>query len=300
MKRTAFLLTVGAGLLALGLCGTWAANGQEPADALRLLQAENTLLKATMVQRDKEIESLKKEIESSKALTAVLMEKLRAKSGVATTPPVAGPTTPGSVTQPRSEPAVPNSYMYKNKVRDDKWFDQMWKTFSDKIACVGGKYLDIGFARLRSYPEEVQAEPPKPGTELRRSRDDSTIFQVLGKEEVLVRTALYDVLFYVKGLDTSQLVNGASFPQVDLVYMGPYTYHASNRATNTIQSFIVYKPLTRDQFAEVLSSDFVLVKYKLGSRVSEATWMATPWQRGLVYRDDPTPGYNKVVSEPVP
>jgi hypothetical protein len=101
MKRTTFLLTVGVCLLALVVCGTWTANGQEPVDELRLLRAENTLLKATMAQRDKEIESLKKEIESSKALTTTLLEKLRAKSSVATTPPVVDPTTPESTTRPQ-------------------------------------------------------------------------------------------------------------------------------------------------------------------------------------------------------
>jgi hypothetical protein len=131
MKRTAFLLTVGVGLLALGLCGTWTANGQEPADALRLLQAENTLLKATMKQRDKEIESLKKEVESSKALTTTLLEKLRVKSGIATTPPVAGPTTPESATQPQA----------KQGADQDKWAGFRGLKWGTNIANAPGMVL---------------------------------------------------------------------------------------------------------------------------------------------------------------
>lgn len=232
MKRTTFLLTVFVSLLPLGLCITWAANGQEPA------------VKATDAGQ--------------------------------------------SVQAPAK--ATSREIMYKNQSRDDAWFDQMYAKFNDKIANVDGKYIDVGLARLRPEPEEVRAEPPKPGTELRTTPVHSNILQVLGKEEVLVKrdavqarlsggyrgdatdmarsvaeagASLSEVIFHVRGLDTSRFVNGAAFPQVDLIYAGTYTYPTSGGATNTVQSFLVYKPLTRDKFAEALSSGFVLVDYKL-------------------------------------
>lgn len=78
MKRTAFPLTVGAFLLALAAIGTWPAEGQEPADQLRLLRAENQLLKTTVAQRDETIEALKKKIVTLKAEPArVELKKVR-------------------------------------------------------------------------------------------------------------------------------------------------------------------------------------------------------------------------------
>ena len=66
MKRTAFLVTVGAGLLVMVLGGARDVNGQEresaTAAALRSLQAEHAQLKATLAERDKTIRVLEDEI----------------------------------------------------------------------------------------------------------------------------------------------------------------------------------------------------------------------------------------------
>lgn len=62
MKRATFLLAAGLVSLAFGPAGAKAADDDQE---LRLLRAENNLLKATIEQRDKQIEALKKEIQAS-------------------------------------------------------------------------------------------------------------------------------------------------------------------------------------------------------------------------------------------
>lgn len=254
MKRTAFLLTVGVGLLALGLCGTWAANGQEPADALRLLQAENTLLKATLAQRDKEIESLKTEI----ATLRVEKEKLARK-----------PNTPGIVVSDGTE------VVYEGKPRTREWFEQMYVKYCNKVILVDGKAIlvfdDKGDEVGGYHTSDGMWSATTPvGAVLRSPRNWTEVLSVIADSEYLVirrgvpsqttnsgfgfSEGLSELLFHVKGAAVG-LVDGAEFPQTRMVYVGTYRYSATSGAAKTVQSFVVYTPsstLTREQFADAL------------------------------------------------
>lgn len=63
MNRTGVLLVAGLLVAACGLTAVWA---EEPADEVRLLRAQNNLLKATIEARDKKIAELQEEIEKLK------------------------------------------------------------------------------------------------------------------------------------------------------------------------------------------------------------------------------------------
>jgi hypothetical protein len=254
----------------------------------------------------------------------VLLDVSAAMSGEAA-PPQTGGTSPA---QPAAQaPKPPEGYAYKGQPRTKIWFDQMYAKFSDKIACVDGKYIDVGLARLQGLKVQGK-EPPKPGTELRTAPVHSKILQVLGKEKVLVRrdefrarmtsitggpssmpsfsrelqeaaASLPEVLFHVKGLDTSQIVNDAAFPEkTDLIYAGTHMYRTPSGATNTVQSFAVYKPLTPEQFVDALSSGFVLVEHRLvPAKLPDEGKRKPGWAIGLAHKDGK---YYKPVSQPVP
>jgi len=240
------------------------------------------------------------------------------------------PPQPADANAPQA-PKPSDGCTYKGKPRNEMWFEAMYARFSNKITCVDGKYLDVGLARLHGL--QVQGkEPPRPGTELRTAPADSKIFQVLGKEEALVRRAASqgriiggggggglaagwgsiaaaalsspEVLFHVKGLDTARLVDGADFPEkIDLLYVGTYTYRTPIDATNTLQSFRVYKPLTREQFAKALGSSFALVDYRLVPvpKPDEVSERRNPrWAKGLICKMEAEGvKYYRAVPQPV-
>jgi len=64
MKATGLVLAVGALLMSLVACSTRAAQGQDPADELRILRAENDMLKAQRQADIEQVEGLGKEIKA--------------------------------------------------------------------------------------------------------------------------------------------------------------------------------------------------------------------------------------------
>jgi hypothetical protein len=68
----------------------------------------------------------------------------------------------------------------------------------------------------------------------------------------------------VKGI-TDNITEDKPFSMSNLIAAGSYTYE--NRK---IQSFIVYKPLTKEQFAEAINSGLILTqKSKTGGKIIE-------------------------------
>jgi hypothetical protein len=59
------------------------------------------------------------------------------------------------------------------------------------------------------------------------------------------------------------LIDGESLNIDKLICIGTYEYTTTTGAKKTVQSFKVWepKPLTKEQFAEVLRSKFVLINY---------------------------------------
>jgi hypothetical protein len=48
-----------------------------------------------------------------------------------------------------------------------------------------------------------------------------------------------------------------------LVYVGTHQYADADGVKHNVQSFAVYQPITRDQFAQALASGLKLVRYKI-------------------------------------
>jgi len=172
-------------------------------------------------------------------------------------------------------------YGYKGRQVSAAWIDQQYAYFKDKIACVDGKFYDIGrdLAQIevaRRYPEEgigcvVTTTPPvvghaclscftPTGTHPNRIPEGAKVLQVLGKDEAII--AHGTILFRVGSIDTTRYIDGTRFYAVLLVYTGTYRYISVAGAARTIQSFVIYQPISREQFITALSNGFELVRYK--------------------------------------
>ena len=114
-------------------------------------------------------------------------------------------------------------------------------------------------------PDDIPAtrviwrEPPKPGTERRRVPSGAKVLSVLGPRELLVKVERSPVVvrtirgrfirtlspgirfaFHVKGLDTSRMITGMDFGEMQLVYVGTFTYAIAGGGQNTVQSYVPY------------------------------------------------------------
>jgi cell division protein FtsB len=259
MKQMVFPLAIGMFVLALGVCAARAAEGQDPANELRLLRAENTLLKASLAQRNKEVEALKAEIAKLSEQVRQLQELCR-NAGIALPQPTAEP-----VATPPEAPKA-ETYMYLGKPCPKMWFEQMYRKFADKIVRVDGKYLDVGKA-VAGYTDD-QPYVGDIGT-AGVIPIGCTIMQVIDNDEVLIlkpgwsREVLIvpDEIFHVTGVDTKGLVDGSPF-QAKIVCIGTYHYVTVTGAGATITSCAVHTPLTKEQFAEALAGGLQLVSYR--------------------------------------
>jgi hypothetical protein len=173
------------------------------------------------------------------------------------------------------------TYAYKGRQVSAAWVDQQYAYFKDKIACIDGKFYDIGkglaqIALARRFPLEgpacfVTATPPAVG-EVRvscfvptsydpnRIGPGATVLQVVRKDEAIITSG--KVLFHVRGIDPAKHIDGARFHEILLVYVGTYQYLDTMGAKRTVQSFVVYQPIACEQFVEALAGGFELVRYR--------------------------------------
>lgn len=106
MKQMAFLLAIGMFVLALGACAARAAEGQDPAEELRILQAENNMLKAQRQADIEQIEDLGKEVKALREeLDALKAELAEIKVRLAALEPEADKAPPTVPRPGRSEEA---------------------------------------------------------------------------------------------------------------------------------------------------------------------------------------------------
>ena len=176
---------------------------------------------------------------------------------------------------------------YKGRLRSAEWFENMFKAHQDKIASLrDGRYLDISMSRLLKEIRCIAVMPPEPGYELRTlpetGGENCRIFQVISENEALLYRPAHiwhpfpnplgmgvkypEVFFHVKGLDTSRMVNDMPIPANNdwlLVYVGTYKYGTVIGSSNVIQSYVMYKPLSQEQFADALEKGFELKEYEL-------------------------------------
>ena len=254
MKRTAFLLGVGACFLVFG---PLAAKPDE--DELRVLRAENNLLKATAETRKKEVGALKEEI-------AKLSEQLRQLQEVCRNAGIAPPQSDAKAAATPPEAPKAETYMYLGKPCPKAWFEQMYRRFGDKIVRVGGKYLDVG-KPLVGLTDQV-SWAPNIGT-AGKLEGGYRIMQVIDDDELIIRVpgwsyggiTVRDSFLHITGLDTKGLVDGGLI-EAKVVYIGTYHYKTVTGAGATIPSLAVHTPLTQEQFAEALAGGLELVSYR--------------------------------------
>jgi len=192
-------------------------------------------------------------------------------------------------------PPGATTYVYKGHQVSAAWLDQQYVYFKDKIAVVDGKFYDIGKALVQialarhfpldNWPCYVTETPPAVG-EARLSAPvptsyrpydiltHATVLQIVAKDEAIITSG--HLLFHVRGIDPPKQIDGTRFEEVLLVYAGTYQYVNTMGAKRTVQSFVVYQPVTREQFAKALTDGFQLVRYRT------VTKKVPEWQGGSV------------------
>ncbi len=286
MRRIAIAVAVCSIAFSWSLTGSFAA---EPTtnEAERVLWKTVNQLRAKIKRLEAENRILKAEKDR--------LKRRRVEQGVAEPKATDGDAAKGA-------PAKPGVYMCRDRKRSQAWFDGKYREYADGIALSDGKYVDIRVDRVngRSLTSPVGKYCQITG--------GCEVLQVLGKTELLVRRrgtpsqtyarghgfvpGMNELLFHVRTASTKGLVGGADF-KAGLVRNGTYSYRSTQGARKTIESYVVYKPLSKQQFADALAKGFVLTKLRL-VRVNLHKKKSN-WAKGVVLKKGK---YYKVVSSP--
>lgn len=142
-----------------------------------------------------------------------------------------------------------------------------------------GRRPGVGVGVKEILIAAVTREPPCVGEArvpcniaLWRGRDaQATVLQIVGKDQAIITRPAKapmvgvpgqdEVLFHVRGIDPMKHIDGTFFNEL-LVYAGTYQYINTVGAKRTIQSFVVYQPITLEQFVAALAGGLELVRYK--------------------------------------
>lgn len=131
-------------------------------ECLRRSEAEKAQLQQQLTALQEENASLKK-LRSASATPApgdvARVGLVPIPSAPRPTPPAAPPANSSPKAKEDKKPIA--NIIYKNQPRDDAWFERMYAEFRDKIACVAGKYIDVGLARIQDQPV-VDGNKPLP------------------------------------------------------------------------------------------------------------------------------------------
>ena len=273
------IITVTIFLSAFGsvLLGAEDANqGSE----LQTLQAKIDSLEKTIRTQQEHITSTEKALSDvKKQLDEQIKENKRLrllyeKAGVNTkgkAPESIGPN------QPSISPDRP--IVYRGHERTKEWFNRMYERFSDKIALAGDKFVVLGIYK----PKEISGDFVEIGTIVKLPELDCTqeVISVIGGGEAVVHCRFYQVIQHGNTptgevYDTGPgfiyhlckydrpLIDGQSLDMIkNLICVGTYKYTTALGGQKTVQSFKECKPepLTREQFAEAISSGVELVNY---------------------------------------
>ena len=256
---------------------------------LQTLQAKIDTLEETIKTQQEQITRTEKALSNmKKQLDEQIKEnkKLRLlyeKAGVNTTGKAPESISPN---QPSASPDRP--IIYQGRERTKEWFERMYERFSDKIALLNGKFVALRFVDIgKPNTTDVWESPPQVGAIIQIPSKckvvtvfkDGEVLLVKGLERKKTKTRLEmpagvsyidsgggvkDFYFHVTGYDGPLLSNDQIFPYTGkLVCVGTYTYTGGLGHKNTVQSFKVWQtePLTKEQFAEAISSGFDLVDY---------------------------------------
>ncbi len=226
----------------------WAEQGKQQPKEVKLLQAKIEKLQKAIESQRKIIgrleKLLSKQIEENKRLQALCRE-----AGIE------------AVSEVKANGDF-NNIIYRGKKREQKWFDRMYKRFHDKIIYVNGEYVDIGNPEMQKWQNEAVS---KGG--IVKAHLGCKVFLVLDSGEAVIKKAATksapEIHFHLTGYE-GLLIDNQSFSfDGYLIALGAFEYIGNRRSKKTVQSFKAFqpKPLTREQFAEVIDSGFKLVNY---------------------------------------
>ncbi len=180
-------------------------------------------------------------------------------------------------------------YLYRGTPRSQTWFDKRYEQFRDKIAIINGEYVQMdprvyweldqnwsGVVMVRVTrksrvpgPIQVLKSPPTATTAIRTMPPNAKVFQIIDKASVLIsmnvdrsRYGFGQVIFLVRNVNTSKLVDGSGVGSMTLLYSGTFQYTTALGTTKTIQSYVPYIPLNMEHFAKALPGGLVLYRYK--------------------------------------
>jgi len=242
---------------------------KEQSENIKLLQAKIEKLEQTIKSQQTTVqrleEALAEQIEENERLLALCRE-----AGIKT------------ITRGKTS-LDPGDIVYRGKKRTQKWFERMYKRFSDKIICIDGKYIEVKEIKKKVIYLQGEASYPK-GTIVAIPNRRWNVLQALGNGEALiiqkgmgVSSSRFsyrepDALFHLSGYQGQLTDNQSISLKGYLISTGTYEYTTALGAKKTVQSFVLYQhqQLTREQFADAITSGFKLVDYeKIGKRVVE-------------------------------
>ncbi len=177
---------------------------------------------------------------------------------------------PTSRPKPKPKPTVVKNpaVVYRGDPRTEAWLKATHIEFCWKIVLHKGRFIESGREVLTKAA--IWSDPPEPGalrwavagSRFRKAK----IFQALQGTEALISLSVAgmteDILFHVKRVALAHNIDGATFRDVPLVYVGRYTYTTALGAPRTVQSYIIHRPLTLEQFKKALESGLKLVRRK--------------------------------------
>jgi hypothetical protein len=186
--------------------------------------------------------------------------------------------------------ARPESYTYLRKQVSREWFANAYNRFASRFVVIDDKCYDMEdpknrdayvkrtvghvvytadnceVAQIVSDTEILARIPGRPGeTQAEFDRRNEPFRLIPGFMRLTPRPPVQEILFYVKGVPTKALAEGASFAGRKLVYAGAERIKGKNDSVLTIDIYFFPSPLTQpteEQFADVLASGLALVNHE--------------------------------------
>lgn len=287
--RELAVLVAGLTFMLLPAGGVNAADDQADREQeLRILLAENKLLKSTIEARDKEIAAIKAELAELKT------EIARLKAGVPQSQPAGEPEAP-----------APAKITYLGRERSLAWLEDAFEKYAGNLVICKDTVFDTGKLRAkeqaflltgRVMPNLIESNPPEVGA---FQGTTGKILQVINGCELLVQVSelITDepITIHIKGIDATNLTDGATLAFSIVQYLGPYTYESAAGAKRTVQSYEFARTVTKDEFVLVLSKGFKLVEYK-PVKVTP-NYRNKNWQDNLIGHGST---WYKITEKPVP
>jgi hypothetical protein len=235
----------------------------------RFLNAQINVLKKQAESQSREIANLKKTLSDRTAELKNLL-KIAQEENASLKAEIKATSAPAGPVDRSGFPA--KAYSYRGSFRSEKWFEAAYlkygpyvATFDGKSPCWTGGLIQCELCLLsrgKISPGLIGTEPPEVGKILTAT---AKVVQVLKDGEVLASTteAVTDetIFIHLKGLNTKNLTDGSVIGALLFQYLGPHSYVNKDGVKKTVQGYAVCRPVSRQEFAQVLAKGFVLKDY---------------------------------------